>query len=549
MAGRIIVIFICSLLAAGVPAFSAETGASVVLVYNSSMPVSKEVADHYAAKRDVPASQVLGFDLPQTETIPRDEFRSKLQQPLWNELRERKLLTYGESSSEKAGSGLPKSNVTESKIRYIVLCYGVPLKILPDTSVNEPVEHLQQELRRNEAAVDSELTLLPLLDHKLAITGPVPNPAGLATNNLAINPTNGVLIVARIDGPTPEIAKGLVDKAIFAEENGLWGNAYFDTRSITNAAFRQGDEMLKAGAELTRLYGFEVVNEPSNHTFPPTTPLNDIAFYFGWYDQSVSGPFTNGMAEFRPGAVAYHLHSFSSRALRVTDVWWTGPLLAAGATATMGCTEEPYLQGTPQINVFIYRFLQLGFSFGEAALASQPILSWQIAVVGDPLYRPFAKNQKERHAELEARKDKNLEWSILMWVNFRLAQNASLNEIEKYYLQTPVTRESALLQEKLGDIFKSQGKLIDAIDFYSRALKLPMNRLQKLSLELKVAPLLSSMNRPEEAYEIYQGILRDFPKTSDKKVLYERLARVAARLKKNDEAQEFERLAREHAEL
>ena len=548
MAGRIIIL-LCLLLATGASALSAETGASVVLVYNSSMPASKDVADHYAAKREVPASQMLGFDLPSTETITRDEFKSKLQQPLWNELRERKLLTYGESSAGTGSNGVPKSNVTDSKIRYLVLCYGVPLKIVPDTTVSEPVEHLQQELRRNEAAVESELTLLPLLGHKLPITGPVPNPVGLATNHFAINPTNGVLIVARIDGPSPEIAKGLVDKAIFAEENGLWGNAYFDTRSITNAAFRQGDEMLKAGAELTGLYGFEVVNDTSNRTFPPTTPLNDIALYFGWYDQSVSGPFTNGMAEFRPGAVAYHLHSFSSRNLRVPDVWWTGPLLAAGATATMGCTEEPYLQGTPQINVFIYRFLQLGFSFGEAALACQPILSWQIAVIGDPLYRPFAKNQRQRHAELEARKDKNLEWSILMWVNFRLAQNASLKEIEAYYRQTPVTRESALLQEKLGDLFKSQGKLIDAIDFYTRALKLPMNRLQKLSLELKVAPLLSSMNRPEEAYEIYQGILRDFPDTSDKKDIYERLARVATRLKKNDEAQEFQRLAREHAEL
>jgi len=30
-------------------------------------------------------------------------------------------------------------------------------------------------------------------------------------------------------------------------------------------------------------------------------------------------------------------------------------------------------------------------TFGEAAWAAQPVLSWQTTVVGDPLYRPFAK--------------------------------------------------------------------------------------------------------------------------------------------------------------
>src|SRR5688572_30330191 len=73
---------------------AADTGGSVVLVYNSSMPVSKEVADHYATQRQVPAGQIFGFDLPQGETISREDFASKLQQPLWNEMRSRNLLTY-----------------------------------------------------------------------------------------------------------------------------------------------------------------------------------------------------------------------------------------------------------------------------------------------------------------------------------------------------------------------------------------------------------------------------------------------------------------------
>ena len=543
MAGRknLFVLLLIGFLSVFAYAAEMDTGASVVLVYNSSMPASKEVAEHYAAQRQVPKDQVFAFDLPEVETISREDFASKLQQPLWNELRNRHLLTYsnGESSSS---IGL-KGRVTEAKIRYVVLCYGVPLKITPDTSLKENVENLPQELRRNEAAVESELSILPLLDQKLPLAGPLSNPVGLATNRFAISPTNGVLIVSRVDGPTPEIAKSLVDKAIQAEKEGLWGNAYFDTRSITNAGFKLADDMLNAGAELARLYGFEVIKDTLSQTFSSATPLGDIAFYFGWYDQSVSGPFTNGMAQFRPGAVAYHLHSFSSRNLRVTDVWWTGPLLARGATATIGFTEEPYLQTTLQVNAFVYRFVQLGFSFGEAAYASTPTLSWQTAVIGDPLYRPFEKGQKERHEQMETSKSKDLEWSMLMWINFRLAQNAQLDEIVQFYKTNPATQESALLQEKLGDVYKSKGKVIDSLTPYSKALKLTMTPLHKLRVNLKVAPLFSAMGRAEQAYAIYQDVLRDYPSYSDKRSLYERLARVATTLKKKDEAAEFERLA------
>ena len=55
---------------------------------------------------------------------------------------------------------------------------------------------------------------------------------------------------------------------------------------------------------------------------------------------------------------------------------------------------------------------------------------------------------------------------------------------------------------------------------------------------------LSSMGSAEEAYNIYQDLLREFP-NADKKDIYERLAKVAMRLKKTSEAAEFERLARE----
>ena len=210
-----------------------DGGESVVLVYNSRSAGSKSVADHYARMRHVPATNIISLDLPEFETISRDEFEKRLQQPLWNELRARKLFICRDAPPDPAGP--LKCNVIESKVRYAVLCYGVPLKIDPDPNLKEEVaEKLPAALRRNEAAVDSELALLPYFDQKLPLVGFLSNPLHFATNRNLMTPTNGVLMVARVDGPTADIAKGLVDKAMEAEREGLWGRAYFDLRGITN---------------------------------------------------------------------------------------------------------------------------------------------------------------------------------------------------------------------------------------------------------------------------------------------------------------------------
>src|SRR6266511_3042128 len=60
---------LCSTLLAGVP------GDAVVVIYNSRLPESKELAGYYVQRREVPTNQVFGFDLPVTETMTRGEFR------------------------------------------------------------------------------------------------------------------------------------------------------------------------------------------------------------------------------------------------------------------------------------------------------------------------------------------------------------------------------------------------------------------------------------------------------------------------------------------
>ena len=196
---------------------------------------------------------------------------------------------------------------------------------------------------RNEASVDSELAWLPLVHMDMPLSGPLPNWTYGATNIAQLDPTNGILLVARLDGPSADIAEGLVDKALEAETNGLWGRAYFDARGLpeSNTNYILGDEWILDAAKISRRLGFETTVDDKPGTFPASFPMSQIAIYCGWYDGNASGPFALPKVEFMPGAFAYHLHSYSAATLRSTTQHWCGPLLAKGATCTMGCVDEP----------------------------------------------------------------------------------------------------------------------------------------------------------------------------------------------------------------
>jgi uncharacterized protein (TIGR03790 family) len=526
-----------------------KTGAQVVVVYNSRLPESKDIAEHYAAMRSVPKDQVFAFDLPVEEEMSRADFQQKLQNPLARALAKGKLWRIGERSFLTATNQPPTRErvVVESKIRYAVLCYGVPLRIQADPGVKEEgSEKLRPELQRNEAAVDNELALLPLLERKLPIGGPLNNPVYGTTNLTALHPTNGVLLVARLDGPTPQIARALVDKAMQAETNGLWGNTYFDLRNITEEGYRIGDTWIRNASEIARRLGFETMVDENPGTFPQSYPMDHIAYYVGWYDDHVSGPFTLPEVEFMPGAFAYHLHSYSAAAVRNPNVHWSGPLLAKGVTATMGSVYEPYLAGTPDLGIFTGRFLYYGFTFGEAAYASQPVLSWMTTIVGDPLYSPYSRTPEQLHEQFVRTGNPLLEWYYARLSNINLSSGKPLPTGIAVLENLELTKKSALLSEKLANLYAAVGKPSSALATYGRALDLNPSPQQRLRLLMTRGGKLAENGQDTEALADYENILKLYPNYSDKLGLYRKMLPLVTKLglkpQQENYASEIERL-------
>lgn len=360
------------------------------VVYNEADPLSGDLARFYAARRGIPEERLVGLRCSTEEEISREEYERDIAAPLRRVFDERH---WWSRSPDRPPTGpedrAPSSRVFSSQVRYLVLIRGVPLKIRPQPLVPGDTAPAGQPAvvgSTNGAAVDSELATLGLFPRDLA--GMLPNPYFRAYARISDFGLPGLLLVGRLDGPTAAGVRRMVEDSLYAEERGLWGRAYVDSRGLPPTdPLAVGDTWFDHAAPDLAGRALPTVHDRRPELFGPAYPMTEVAVYLGWYAGDVTGPFAREGFRFARGAVAYHLHSFSANTLRDPTHHWTGPLLARGAAASLGCVYEPYLGLTPRVDVFTAR-LRDGFTFGEAAYMASPGLSWMTTVVGDPLYRP-----------------------------------------------------------------------------------------------------------------------------------------------------------------
>lgn len=378
----------------------------VFIVCNKDVKESRQVADHYVAKRKVPAENVIELSLPKAEDISREDYDAKLAGPLRDALKDKK-----------------------DACKLLLCVYGVPLRVGPTKTTPEEQKQLDQlkpELEeakkqadakavdrltkqvvalqhdQSTAAVDSELMLLWWA--KYDTTRWQINPLYWQLSEDERKKADRTLMTCRLDGPTPEIAKRLVDDALTAEANGLKGKAYFDARGmkldVKNpqqwTGYQGYDESFREAAELMRTAGFDVILDDKDPVFPKDS-CPDAALYAGWYSHA---NFVDSFT-FPTGAVAWHLASSEATTLRNKDSKvWCPNLLQKGVAVTMGPVGEPYTVAFPKASEF-FGFLATGkHTVAECYARTTILTSWMMTLVADPLYNPFAKNPKLKEADV-----------------------------------------------------------------------------------------------------------------------------------------------------
>lgn len=345
----------------------------VLVVYDALVPGSKSVALYYLSKRAIPRSnlcriRVGGPELDSTaSSISWSELDSVIKRPL------RKCL----------------NAVGRDKILYIVFSYGTPFRITSaPAGFGLAIDQYISDIWDQAGAAG--LTRNPYYSAVQTRLGIYPQLVSLADYRKAAN-AKLIYSVWRLDAATPTMARGLVDKAIAAERDGVSGKACIDRRFgdiggiQEENAYGAGDWALFRAAEFLQHAGVPVVQDTNEAEFgtPPAPPRCDGAsFYAGWYSLN----HYNDAFTWLPGAIGIHLDSASALDPRSGSNWVANAVLH-GITVTSGAVSEPYLQGLPHVDGIVHDLLQ-GANVGDAFLRNTSGLRWMIINVGDPLYKP-----------------------------------------------------------------------------------------------------------------------------------------------------------------
>ncbi len=276
---------------------------ATIVVFNRNVPDSAQLAKFYAEKRGIARDHLVGLDCSKEEEISRAEYDRTIAEPLRALFKKKRWWTV----RDNADGGW---QVSASTIRFVALIKGMPLKIQAAENYPGDTKHGDPMGARNEASVDSDLSLLSRSDR--TISGAANNPYFKSYRRIMEMGDFPLLLVCRLDAPLSATVRQMIIDSIETEKNGLWGRAYVDTWRNESAGYAMGDEWLKEVVQQLRNTGVPVVTEETAALFPAGYPMSDCALYYGWYAAGVTGPFADPLFRFRPGAIAVHIHSFSA---------------------------------------------------------------------------------------------------------------------------------------------------------------------------------------------------------------------------------------------
>ena len=111
-----------------------------------------------------------------------------------------------------------------------------------------------------------------------------------------------------------------------------------------------------------------------------------------------------------------------------------------------------------------------------------------------------------------------------------LVHGAPVAKLAAFLETIPTTTNSAVLTEKLADLYEMQGKPSSAIATYQRALTLNPSPEQRIRIRLMLGEKLLAQNREADAIENYQQLLKESPDYPGKPNIEAKLAALEQKL-------------------
>jgi uncharacterized protein (TIGR03790 family) len=487
-----------------VSAFATQTASGaddeadrVVVLVNASDPDSAMIAKYYTEQRGIPQDNIVVLKMPTKETVTVSEFVESIYNPLLKALIQQGWV-HAVKTTEPDVVGRERVSIATHRISYLVTTRGVPLRIANDaTLLGSGLGQLPAQFKVNQGSVDGELALLAS-DSNFRMTALVPNP--LFSN---MKPTRlvakRVIRVSRLDGPSVASVKKLIDRSLLAESEGLMGRAYFDI----GGPHAKGDEWIGAAADLAVEAFFDASIERTKRPMDRRDRYDAPAIYMGWYRPHAYGLWREAEWSVPPGAIGFHLHSFSATTVRSATKGWLGAFVDQGYCATVGNVYEPYLEYTHHPHLLLGALLD-GHTFGEAVMYSNPALSWQGVAIGDPLYRPFKVG-------LDAQLKESLGHSFSAYLCLRQInrlQAAGQADVALTYARAQFIRQPSLpLAYKLAKLYEDRGEAKQALEALNLVRYVTALSSDEVVLVKEIADFLNRHGDSRLALDVYTKLI------------------------------------------
>ncbi len=362
-------ILILAAIAAGV-CVAQPLNQRVLIVYNTTVPDSLEVANYYAAARGIPLANLCAI----TSIDTRD------------------VLAYASVARDPIRTCL--NTVGASNILYIVMSYGTPWQVWPGNGLMYMLDSYLADIW--DRYTTQNFNPAPTGTHAYYADAQARGnwyPAFTSFAAFRSQPKSYPMYsVWRLDAPTKDLAKALVDRAIAAEAlpartgDACFDMRYGDTTGLADQSFFAGDWDIYRASLFTALAGFPTTIDQNPAEFgssPAPLTCPNALLYAGWYSlNNYNDAFT-----WNPGAIGWHMDSAGALNPR-GGTNWVANAIQRGITVTSGSAEEPYLEGMARAGGVIRNLLQ-GANAGDAMVRNTRWLKWRIMYFGDPLYLPF----------------------------------------------------------------------------------------------------------------------------------------------------------------
>ena len=373
------------------PPANAQSAENIALVINDNSTASRTVGEYYAAKRNVPAANILRISASEDEEIDRASYNSTIEWPIRARISQQGL---------------------QDRILYIVLTKGVPLRIKGTPGRFGTL-----------SSVDSELALLyrRMTGEQVSPVGAFDNPYFLGTAEIPTARTfthrdQDLFLVTRLDGYSVEDVIALIDRAsapaadgdiVLATERPPRVAAVSDWMAATSARIAQ--QGTKSRVRMDTMV-------------PPGTDRPVLGYFASSSQLNTTDPRT---MVFAPGSLASRFADADARTFReptaqrrtASDLL-IGDFIRAGATGAAGFVGDPTGGSIVRPDILFPAYLA-GFNLAEAFYLSMPHLSRRAVVIGDPLCAPFRRTTLS-HADLEPPPDPIMEFAA-DFANRRLA--------------------------------------------------------------------------------------------------------------------------------